>query len=94
MEKHIGRRGKTVVDTKALLELLNHYEQMETSDRVRALMTPEGKVSTSHILYEAVKAVYTDEHMEADGVWLVIMDALMPMIKKRQEQLHIQRVFK
>jgi hypothetical protein len=76
-----GMRGRAMVDAGCLRELLYQYEAMDSMDR--AMSVSPGKAA-SHLLHEAVLALY---HNTKDPVLVmnVVMEALNPLVKQEVE---------
>ena len=83
-ESHRGFRGKTVVDTEALIQLVKHFDRMESIDRLQH--NKKNNESIRHTLAEALEAVYRSQGQESDLTMEIVMHVLKPLIEERHQQ--------
>ena len=76
---HRGSRGQTLVNTKALIELIDHFERL---DLERRLDCDHTKQDPWRILFHSLDLCYKLEKDEGK-LLLFIMDTLKPLIQER-----------
>jgi len=79
-----GLRGKTVVDTRALIELINAFEALDSAERVEHNKNMKGRIR--HTLAEALEALYRDQDRHSDLVMEIVMHTLKPLMEEKYQQ--------
>lgn len=74
-----GSQGHTLVPTRALIELVEHFERL---DNERRLDCDHTKQDPWRILFSSLCLCYQLEKDEGK-LWLFIMDTLKPLIQER-----------
>ena len=87
-EKRRGLRNQVVVDTRALRELLDHFEQMDAFARSMS----DDHESLKHRLCNVMQALYAENH-DSERLMLLVMDILKPMVLARVKESEMDRVY-
>lgn len=83
-----GLRNKVVVDTRALRELIEHYEKMDSFARSESDM----HCSLHHKLHNVLDALYSENH-DSERLMLDVMGILKPMIERRVKESEIDAIY-
>ena len=78
---HRGSQGHTLVPTRAFIELVEHFERLDSEHRSISTQVCE---PLEHRLHTILEALYK-EGMCGEQLMLIIMDTLKPLIKDRQK---------
>lgn len=82
---------KVVVDRRHLMELIEHFERIDSELRSRH---NEGQVHFNQHLAEAITAAWHRSNKDGEGTLLVIMDTLRPlMLEERKVKERHKRKF-
>ena len=87
---HHGLRNRCLVDTKALYELLDDYERMDSLLRAQA---DDPYLSLSHRLHNFLQAMY-HKNPDSERLMLEIMSTLKPLIEERLKRKEIYQIYK
>ena len=87
-EKRRGLRNQVVVDTPALLELLDRLERIDAFARSMS----DDHASLQHRLCNVMRALYAENH-DSERLMLLIMDILKPMVLARVKESEMDRVY-
>ena len=85
-----GLRDKVIVDARALHQLLDDYERMDSILRER--YDDDAYDELKHKLYNILRALYYENH-DSEQLMLFIMGTLRPMIEERIKYNVIDRIF-
>ncbi len=87
-ESRRGLRNQVIVRTRPLLDLIDHYEKMDSFARSQSDM----HASLEHKLSNVLHALYCETH-DSERLMLLIMKILKPMIKARIKEDTINSVY-
>lgn len=84
-----GRRQQVIVDTSALRELIDRFEDLDTE--CRALHPKARNQAIEKQLHDTINAVYQKQGKNAETTLMLIMDTLRPLMEERHKQQEIVR---
>lgn len=87
-----GMREKMYVNSRAIRELVRHYEELDSFHRVTSI-DDRGAVLEEK-LHNCIKAVYENQGKNAETTLMLIMDTLRPLMERRykDQQLRMYRI--
>jgi hypothetical protein len=80
-----GPRGKTLVPTRALVELINDHAKMDSILRIEHIKD-DNNCSPQQLLVEALESVYRNNDRQTDAMMLIVLDTLKPLIVEKHKQ--------
>lgn len=80
-----GMRDQVAVNTRALRELIHHFERLDSE--ARAEHNSRAGAPLEQQLSEIIKAVYHKHDRNSDTTLLVIMDTLTPLIEAKRKEI-------
>ena len=86
-DRRYGNREQVTVDRKALLDLIEHFERLDSADRAQ--------VDTRDLnenLHYAIEAVYKNNKC-TETTLLIVMQTLEPLIKERLKTSELKNKF-
>lgn len=83
-----GNRETSVVDTRSLLELLRHYESLDSEARA---LHPEGRrQEINEQLHHMITASYIKQGKNAETTLMLIMDTLRPLMEQKEKDAAVK----
>lgn len=80
-----GMRDQAAVSTRALRELIHHFEQLDSE--ARAEHNSRAGAPLEQQLSEVIKAVYHKQGRNSGITLLIIMDTLIPLIEAERKEI-------
>ena len=88
--KHRGHQHKVTVNTRALYELIHHFEKLDAEARARH-NEEDPAMDAAQRLHEALLAAYHAYNKNVDELFIIIAEALLPEVRGNfKERLHKQ----
>jgi len=84
-----GQREKVLISTKALRELLYHFESLDSYERATHKEARRRHISEQ--LHSTICACYQQQGKNAETTLMVIMDTLRPLMEERQKEKEVIR---
>ena len=86
-DRSYGNREQVTVDRKALLDLIEHFERLDSADRAQA-----DTRDLNENLHYAIEAVYKNSKC-TETTLLIVMQTLEPLIKERLKTSELKNKF-
>ena len=80
-----GMRDKVLVDTRALYELIDSFEDMDAAFCVNHAVNSD--VNIRNVLRYAIESVYRQQGRSSEMTLMIIMDTLRPLMEERAKTL-------
>lgn len=90
-EKMRGMRGKVTVDTKSLMELVAHFESLDSYHRSTSYDFKREVAARQ--LGELITTVYRLESKNSEKTLMIIMDTLRPLMEERHKEEDFKTYF-
>lgn len=87
-DRRYGSREQVTVDRKALLDLINHFERLDTAERAQI----DTRDLNRNLSY-AIEAVYKNNKC-TEKTLLIVMGTLEPLIKERLKENELKSMFR
>lgn len=85
--KRAGLHGNALVNARALQELIDDYERMDSANRV----SHNSKSAPPYqILVEAITAPYREQGKNSERVLEIIMETLLPLIQQKRMEIEME----
>lgn len=79
-----GLRGRVVVDGRALCELVETYETLDS--QARALYEGSAALELDHQLRNTITALYHRERKNTETTLMTIMQTLLPLMERKEKE--------